>query len=151
MMSKMAVRKHLPNMSNFHILEMLRFSLWGPDIFPEEAFENLRNRNPGKNIEALLGIKAKLPGDIQGTTAGTSSRATEPTQKKQKLTHQIIQTQSSQGKQGWNKRGSRCGKKHNRGKNNKQNSNGNGKSNQTHQNQSRNNNNQGKSFQKGKK
>ena len=82
----MAVRKHLlPNMSNFHDIEMLRFSLWGPDIFPEEAFENLRNRNPGKNIEALLGIKAKLPGNVRGSAAGTSSRAAEPPQKKQKL------------------------------------------------------------------
>ena len=156
-MSKMMVRKHLlPNMANYNVLEMLRFSLWGPSIFPKEAFENLKLRNPGKtNLEAVLGIKAKFPVDILGTTAGAGSRATEPLTKKQKLNYQVIQTQSPQVKQGGNKRGSRGGKKNNRGKNtpqqsyNKQNGNGKGRSNQPCQNQNRNNN-QGKSFQKGK-
>ena len=75
----MAVRQHiLPNILSSHVIWMPRFSLWGPEIFPEEAFENLRNRNPGKNLEALLGIKAKLPGDVQGSAVGTSFRAAEP-------------------------------------------------------------------------
>ena len=117
-MSKMAVRKNLlPNMTNFSVLEMLRFSLWGPSIFPKEAFENLKLRNPGKtNLEAVLGIKAKLPVDILGTTAGTGSRATEPLTKKQKLSYQVIQKQLPQVKQGGNKRGSRGGNKNKRQK-----------------------------------
>ena len=42
MMAKMQVRRNLlPNLQNFDVLNMLRFSLWGPDIFPKEAFEEL--------------------------------------------------------------------------------------------------------------
>ena len=158
MMSKMMVRKHLlPNMVNFNVIEMLRFSLWGPEIFPKEAFENLKDKNPGKNnLEQLLGIKAKLPMDIQSIATGSGYKDTEPLAKKLKL----MQTQSPQTKQGGNKRGSRGGKKNYRGNNTPQqsykqngkgkgNGNGKGSSNQQRQNQNRNNN-HSKSFQKGK-
>ena len=61
---------------------MLRFSLWGPVIFPESAFDNLKSRYPDKNLESLLGIKAKLPEDLQVSAAGASgSKAFEPAQK----------------------------------------------------------------------
>ena len=141
----------IPNVSSPHVIEMLKFSLWGPEIFPEEAFENLRNRNPGKNLEALLSIKAKLPGDVQASAAGISySRATETSQKKEKVNQHISKTHPSQNKQGWNRRGSRGGKKNQRGNKNKQINSGNGKPNQARQNQNRNNN-EGKPLQKGKK
>ena len=68
MMAKMQVRRNLlTNLQNFDVLNMLRFSLclWGPDIFPKEAFEELRAKHPGKsNLDALLDISPKLPEDI---------------------------------------------------------------------------------------
>ena len=136
MMSKMAVRQHIiPNILSPHVIEMLKFSLWGPEIFPEEAFENLRSRNPGKNLEALLGIKAKLPEDVQVSAAGTScSKASEtPQKKKQKFNQHISKTHPSQNKQGWNRRGNRGGKKNKRGNKNK--NAGNGKQKQASHNQ----------------
>ena len=37
-MSKIMVRRHfLPNMRNYNVLNMSRFLLWGPSIFPKEA------------------------------------------------------------------------------------------------------------------
>ena len=56
MMAKLLVRRNLlPSIKNFDVLNMLRFSLWGPDIFPKEAFEDLRTRNPGKpSLDELL-------------------------------------------------------------------------------------------------
>ena len=66
MSSKMKVRQHiLPNVLHPPAREMLCFSLWRPEIFPEEAFEYMKTRHPGKNLEPLLGIKAKLPGNLQ--------------------------------------------------------------------------------------
>ena len=161
MMSKLAVRKSLlPNATNFHVLAMLRSSLWGPSLFPKEAFEELKAKNQGKNLETVLGIKSKIPIEITNTCAGTSFRATEPIAKKQKtnwVNNQVFQSQLPQNKQGGNnknnKRGSRGGNRNRRGKNNyqshKNNGNNNGKSNQNRHQNNRNNN-QGKPFQKGK-
>ena len=43
MVAKMQVRRSLlPNYQNFDVLNMLRFSLWGPDNFPKEAFDELK-------------------------------------------------------------------------------------------------------------
>ena len=97
MMSKIMMKIHLPNMRNYNVLNMLRFSLWGPSIFPKEAFKDLRERNPGKtNLDAVLGISAKLPEDILGTNAETDSKALEPLTKKRKSNYQTFQTQSYQ-------------------------------------------------------
>ena len=155
MMSKLAVRKNiLPNHSNHHVLAMLRSSLWGPSLFSKEAFAELKDKNAGKNLENVLGVKSKIPMEFTNTNPGTSFRPTEPAAKKQKTNYQVFPTQLPQAKQGGNnKRGNRGGNKNRRGKNNSQyhNNNGNnhGKSNQNrHQNKRKNN--QGKSFHKGK-
>ena len=151
MLSKMAVRQHiLSNCGKPEVRDMLTFSLWGPEIFPEEAFEFLKNRYPGKTFESLLGINPKMLEDLQASQASgaSGSNAFEPAQKKQKFTQQISKTPSSQNKQGWNRRGSRGGKKNQRGNKNK--NSGNGRQNQARHNQIRNNN-PGKPFQKGKK
>ena len=58
MMAKMQVRKDLlPNTRNINVLNMLKSSLWGRDIFPEEAIEKLRDKFPGvSNLKALLNM-----------------------------------------------------------------------------------------------
>ena len=124
MISKMAMRKHLlPNMKNHHVCEMLKSSLWGPDIFPEEAFEDLKTRNPGRKLESLLGIQGTVPKEYlnwtgPGTSANSNFRPSEPPHKKQKLNSKILVSNTPQVKQGWNKRGSRGGKKNKGNKNN---------------------------------
>ena len=101
MMSKMMVRRNLlPNIRNFNVLNMLRFSMWGPGIFPKEAFEDLRAKNPGKtNLDALLGITPKLPEDIRNANMEAGSKGPDPQNKKQKVTHY------QPDKQGGSKRG----------------------------------------------
>ena len=60
---------------------MIRGPFVGARIFPEEAFEFLKNRYPGKNLESLLGIRAKMPEDLQAPQASgaSGSNAFEPT------------------------------------------------------------------------
>ena len=158
MTSKMAVRKSLlPNLLNFNVILMLESSLWGHEIFSKEAFEKLQKKNVGKNdLQSLLGIKGKIPIDIQNMASGSGYNDAEPMAKKMKL----MQTQPPQTKQGGNKRGNRGGQKNYKGNNNPQQSfkqkgknkgYGKGSSNQQTQNQNqyRNNNNK-KTFQKGK-
>ena len=89
MSSKMMVRRNLlPNIKNFNVLNMIRFSMWGPEIFPKEVFEDLRAKNPGKtNLDALLGISLKLTEDIRNANMETGSKNPEPQNKKQKVTH----------------------------------------------------------------
>ena len=88
MMSKMMVRRNLlPNIRNFNVLNMLRFSMWGPGIFPKEAFEDLRASFPGKtNLDALLGITPKLPEDIRNKNMEVGSKGPVPQSKKHKVT-----------------------------------------------------------------
>ena len=88
-MAKMLVRRNLlPNIKNFNVLNMLRFSMWGPDIFPKEAFEDLRTKNPGKtSLDALLGISPKLPEDILNIRTETGNRNLNHQNKKQKVQH----------------------------------------------------------------
>ena len=160
MTSKMAVRKHLtPNMSIHNVILMLESPLWGPDIFSQEAFEKLLKHNVGKNnVQNMLGIKGKLPIDVQSIASGSTYNDGEPMAKKFKF----MQTQPPQqgwSKQGGNKRGNRGGRKNHKGNNPqqsfKQNGKGKGygkggpKQQPQNQNQYRNNNNS-KSFQKGK-
>ena len=65
MVAKMKVRSLLPSLQNFDILNMLRFSLWNQDIFPKDAFDELRKKHPGKSsLDALLDISPKLPEDV---------------------------------------------------------------------------------------
>ena len=107
-MAKMLVKRNLlPNIRNFNVLNMLRFTLWGPDIFPKEAFEDLRSKNPGKtNLDALLGISPKIPEDITNTKDETDN-ILHHQNKKQKVQH--YQPPNTGG----NSRGSRGGRKHN--------------------------------------
>ena len=87
----------------------------------------MKSRYPGKNLESLLGIKAKMPEDLQVSCASgaSSSNVFEPAQKKQKVTQLNSKSHPSQNKQGWYRRGSRGGKKNQRG--NKYKNGGNGK------------------------
>ena len=87
MMSKMMVRRNLlPNIKNFNVLNMLRFSMWEPGIFPKEALKDLRDRNPGKsNLDALLGITPKFPEDIRNINTETGTKVLELQIKKQKV------------------------------------------------------------------
>ena len=155
----MQVRRNLlPNLQNFDVLNMLRFSLWGPDIFPKEAFEELKAKHPGKsNLDALLDISPKLPEDITNPRTDTGDKILNHPNKKQKVNHY------PPNKKGGNKRGSRGGRNNNRGRNGSQqhnqnqNKNGASQTQQTGYNQSRGNqnrnpqqNNKGKAFQKGK-
>ena len=147
----MQARLHiLPRREHPPARQMLSSSLWGPELFPEEAFENLKTRNPGKDLETLLGIRAKLPEDLQiayaASASGTSSY--EPAKKKQKFTHNNQNSLPPKVKQGWNKRGSRGDKKNQRGNKNK--NSGNAKPNPARHTQNKGNN-QGKTFQRGKK
>ena len=66
MFAKMRVRRSLlPNLQNFDVLSMLKFSLWNQDIFPKDAFDELRKKYPGKaSLDAILDISPKLPEDI---------------------------------------------------------------------------------------
>ena len=105
MMSKMAVRKSLlPNMKNQHVCDMLKSSLWDPDIFPEEAFGDLKTRNPGRKLESLLGIQGTMPKEYQnwttpGTSANSNPRSYEAPQKKHKPNPQILVSNTPQAKQ----------------------------------------------------
>ena len=56
MMAKMQVRKDLlPILRNLDVLNMLKSSLWGPDIFPEEAIDKLKAKHPRVfNLKELL-------------------------------------------------------------------------------------------------
>ena len=48
MFAKMKVRRSLtPNLRNFDVLGMLKFFLWNPDIFPKDAFDELKKKYPG--------------------------------------------------------------------------------------------------------
>ena len=151
-MAKMLVKRNLlPNIRNFNVLNMLRFTLWGPDIFPKKAFEGLRTKNLGKtNLVALLGISPKLPEDIANTKDETDNSLNHQN-KKQKVQHY------QPTKKGGNTRGSRGGRKHNKGKNGHQqhqNKNGNKQAQQRWNNRSQNvkqNKQKGNSFPKGKK
>ena len=66
MFAKMRVRRSLtPNTRNFNVLSMLKFPLWNSEIFPKEAFEDLRKKYPGRSsLDSTLGISPKLPDDI---------------------------------------------------------------------------------------
>ena len=66
MFAKMKVRRSLmPNLHNFDVLSMLKFSLWNPDIFPKDAFDELKKKYPGKaSLDSVLDISPKLPEDI---------------------------------------------------------------------------------------
>ena len=118
MMSKMAVRKNIiSNMRNQHVCDMLSSTLWDPDIFPDEAFVDLRTRGQGRKLESLLGIKGTMPKEVQNwsapsTNANSNPRSHEPPQKKHKPNPQMLVSNTPQAKQVWNKRGNRGGKKH---------------------------------------
>ena len=156
MMSKMAVRRDLiPNIRNQHVCDMLGSSLWDPDIFPDEAFVDLRAKSQGRKLESMLGIQGIMPKEVlnwsaPSTSANSNPRSHEPPQKKHKPNPQMSVSNIPQSKQGWNKRGNRRGKKHNNKGNKKNNGNGKSKQNPSKQNQNRNNN-QGNSFHKGKR
>ena len=113
MVAKMQVRRSLlPNYQNFDVLNMLRFSLWGPGIFPKEAFDELRAKHPGKSsLDALLDISPKLPEDI---TKDTGDKTLNLTNKIQKASH------FTNSRKGSNKRGSRGGRNNNRARNGSQ-------------------------------
>ena len=66
MFAKMRVRRSLtPNLCNFDVLSMLKFPLWNPEIFPKEAFEDLKKKYPGRSsLDSTLDISPKLPDDI---------------------------------------------------------------------------------------
>ena len=88
---------------------MLRFSLWGPDIFPKEAFDELKARHPGKtSLDALLDITPKLPED---GTKDTGDKSLNLTNKVQKAT-QFLNT-----RRGNSKRGTRAGRNRNKPRN----------------------------------
>ena len=110
MVAKMQVRRSLlPNYKNFDVLNMLRFSLWGPDIFPKEAFDELKARHPGKtSLDALLDITPKLPED---GTKDTGDKSLNLTNKVQKAT-QFLNT-----RRGNSKRGTRAGRNRNKPRN----------------------------------
>ena len=55
----------MPNLQNFDVLSMLKFSIWNQDIFPKDAFDELSKKYPGKaSLDAILDISPKLPEDI---------------------------------------------------------------------------------------
>ena len=66
MFAKMKVRRSLtPNLRNFDVLGMLKFSLWNPDIFPKDAFDELKKKYPGRaSLDSVLDIAPKLPEDM---------------------------------------------------------------------------------------
>ena len=66
MFAKMRVRRSLtPNTRNFNVLSMLKSTLWNSEIFPKEAFEDLRKKYPGRSsLDSTLDICPKLPDDI---------------------------------------------------------------------------------------
>ena len=66
MFAKMRVRRSLtPNLRNFDVLGMLKFSLWNPEIFPKDAFDELKKKYPGRaNLDSVLDISPKLPENI---------------------------------------------------------------------------------------
>ena len=88
-MPKNIVRRNLlPNIKNFNILNMFKFSMWVKDIFPKEAFEDLRTKNPGKtSLDALLAIFPKLPEDILNTRMEKGSENLNHQNKKQRVQH----------------------------------------------------------------
>ena len=96
MMSKMAVRRDLiPNIRNQHVCDMLGSSLWDPNIFPDEAFVDLRAKSYGRKLESLLGIQGIMPKEVQNWSAPSISatsnpRSHEPPQKKYKPNPQML-------------------------------------------------------------
>ena len=113
MVAKMQVRRSLlPNYQNFDVLNMLRFSLWGPDIFPKEAFDELKAKYPGKSsLDALLDISPKLPEDITKDTGDKTLNLPNQNQKA---------SQFPNPRKGNNKRGTRGGRNRNRARNGSQ-------------------------------
>ena len=110
MVAKMQVRRSLlPSLQNFDVLNMLRFSLWGLEIFPKEAFDELRAKHLGKSsLDALLDITPKLPEDV---TKATEDKSLNLGNKNQRT------SQFQNPRKGNNKRGTRGGRNRNKPRN----------------------------------
>ena len=125
MVSKQRVRQDILNASAWHeetvrtnINFMLKSNLWNADIFPKEAFTQLRGYNENKIcVPKFLGIK---PQEEQKTTVNNSNNTTnnnQPPNKKQKTFNQFPQISQIQqtvqrnpqrrGRGGQNNRGNR--------------------------------------------
>ena len=69
----MEVRNNLlPNKSNLDVLNMLKSTLWCPDIFPEEAIEKLKAKHPRVfNLKELLNRAEDRPDPADQGTGST--------------------------------------------------------------------------------